>query len=66
MTTTKTTYQVESHEYTEITPCTSPETCTKRSHWEISAEDIPADEVETWTTVNDHPAVRVSEYQPED
>lgn len=58
------TYQITSHEYTEIITCATPETCTESSHWEISADDVEQGDIETWTSFNDHPAVRVAE-QPE-
>lgn len=62
---TKTTYQVESHNYTELVPCTNPTTCTKRSHWDVSAEVDTREETTVWIEVNDAPAVRVVEITEE-
>lgn len=36
-----TTYQVEMHEYAELTSCPTPEACSTKSHWTMDEQTYP-------------------------
>lgn len=58
MTKTTTYYLVEGHNYTELTNCTDPATCTVKRHWDYTSERIGTEaEAREWDT--DFPANRI-------